>query len=525
VTFHDCHTHLRHVLDQLAFLPILDNADLAKEHPSGNELVYHLLEGALTKGTAEHILITFQKDRDGHGLYKALCQKASMIRDVKTNLDSLPVYLDEETDALEYINDFRNIKNLFELYEYKLDEDELFNAFTSHITDPDYDSVRKELISKGNKDMDQAIKFLLTSTHLGIKAMAKSKSRKDCVALTQKEKQENDQDSKRSAGNGSGSDTSANNNNKCLPNIPFWILNEVPAKYPNAGCSPHDTDSPFTAEDNAAPSTNYGKKLKARCAKRRASESESGTTSTTTTASDTTSDSQDLVTQATKKARFQKPALNIKIHHDDILTAPLRGVEEAVEAKQASNNIIGNNNSDNNEVAPCPLSSTRRHNTQWDLPNGPFALHRRHGQEERHQGQATATETATTAAAMPQDQPLKLIEVHHDEEAVENDDDSDVEEDDRKPAATTTTTTTVVAAVDAAPIDKDESTTNITGMNYENTTAIINTTTHDCSSRKPPPSRKSPHSTAATISSHATTTRAATTTARRNRIVWGIPIV
>ena len=104
---------------------VLLSSEYAKKHPKQNKVVYSQLAIALADGTAYHIVFSYDKTKDGHAAWQALCTwydgddvKVEAAQTARSKLDTMKLY--SGSSASDFVNKFLNQYRLLVLESDKV---------------------------------------------------------------------------------------------------------------------------------------------------------------------------------------------------------------------------------------------------------------------------------------------------------------------------------------------------------------------------------------------------------------------
>ena len=144
--FYEWQLQAEHVISQAGFSKVLHDRTYASAHPKHNQHVFTILNGAIMLGTQSQLGVD-HKD-DGYALWHALKdaffgdskQSATVSKAARHKIDEL--YLDENTDADHYINEFKRALAILDYVGTPMSDFDKDYYFTEHITDPQYKALK-----------------------------------------------------------------------------------------------------------------------------------------------------------------------------------------------------------------------------------------------------------------------------------------------------------------------------------------------------------------------------------------------
>ena len=150
-------------LSSTGYDPVLRSKEYADTHEAANQTVFSQLASATCEGTAQHLVVQHEDNRDGHAAWQSLLtwfeskdslsEQASRLRSA---LDSNRLIKGGDVDS--YLNKFqKNIRELGKITGEGLSDVHAVEKLLNGMEDPEYDQVKSLLQSMSVKTIEECI--------------------------------------------------------------------------------------------------------------------------------------------------------------------------------------------------------------------------------------------------------------------------------------------------------------------------------------------------------------------------------
>lgn len=151
---------------------VLKSASYARRHKMENKAIFAMLSGALTDGSARHVLGNHRLKQDGQGAWIELTKwydgeniQLSLAGNLKDQLFALK--LKPGTDVEDYIKRFKNIVNELNLIAgHRMTDHDYRRYFVKNIEDPAYGATKHDLNrTLGSKKFKMNLNEMIEELH------------------------------------------------------------------------------------------------------------------------------------------------------------------------------------------------------------------------------------------------------------------------------------------------------------------------------------------------------------------------